>query len=101
VAEPSQDFFSKVKPIFQASSPAEWRLEKDAKYEFCRIFSSKRRVGRLASLLWRPATPWLVRLVNNFSDYRNWSVAKTIDKQKQFAYNLIWVGRFNGQDGTL
>jgi hypothetical protein len=43
-SEHSQDFFSKVKPIFQASSPAEWHLEKDARYEFYRIFSDKQSI---------------------------------------------------------
>ena len=43
-AEPNQDFLSKVKPIFKASSPTEWRLEKDTKYEFYRIFSGKQSI---------------------------------------------------------
>ena len=42
--EPNQDFLSRVNPIFKASSSAEWRLEKDGKYEFYRIFSGKQSI---------------------------------------------------------
>jgi len=43
-AEPNQDFFSKVKTIFKASSPTTWRLEKDSQYESYRILSGKQSI---------------------------------------------------------